>query len=222
MIRIFGSLAVTAALGASLLVAAGAVSERIQAETGEQADPELPFFPSGRLLDAVSLGQPTAGADLAWLTAIQYYGKHHLGDQRYPLAAHLFDVTTRLDPAFRNAYIFGALVLGEEAGDMDAARELLTRGIAANPDDWMIAFQRGFLEYMHGDGRIGATEMGVSAQMPGAPPYTARLAAHACARVGRAELAARLWEEMARSTDPATRALANERLRALREDRGGL
>lgn len=179
-------------------------------------DSELPFFPSGRFLDLLSLGQPTAIADIAWVEAIQYYGKHHLEDRRYPLAAHLFDVTTRCDPRFRSAYVFGALVLGEEAGDMEEARRLLSRGIAANPNDWMLPFQRGFLEYMHGDPEVGAIEMSRASRMDEAPAYTARLAAHACARVGQRELAMRLWEEMARSGDAATRALAEDRLRALR------
>jgi len=58
--------------------------------------------------------------------------------------------------------------------------------------------------------------MARASKMPGAEAYAARMAASACSRVGRTELALRLWEEMSASGDPATRALAEERLRALR------
>ncbi len=200
------------------LVGAGFCASRLstasEARSGEES--EIPFFPSGRFLDLLSFGEPTALADVAWLEAIQYYGKHHLGDRRYPLAAHLFDIATRCDPAFRSAYIFGGLVLGEEAEDMPAARSLMDRGIAANPGDWMVPFQKGFLEYTRGEMRIGAVEMERASRLPGAPPFTARLSAQACAHAGKRELAIRLWEEMATSADDATRALALERLRELR------
>lgn len=176
---------------------------------------ELRFFPSGRLLEFVSVGHPTLLADLAWLSAIQYYGKHHTGDRNYPLAEHLFDVTTRIDPRFRSAYIFGGLVMADEAGDLEAARRIFVRATRSNPGDWILAFHRGFIEYMRGDRSAGAVLMARAAAMPGAEPYVSRMAAYACSRVGRAELAVRLWEEMAMSSDPAMRALAEDRLRAL-------
>ncbi len=176
---------------------------------------ELPLFPSGKLLEAMPTGWRTTASDLAWLQAIQYYGKHHLEDRTYPMARHLFGVTTRLDPQFRNAYIFGGWVLGEEVGDMDAARALFDRGRRAIPNDWMLAFQRGFLESMRGDASRGALQMAHAAEMDGAPGYAARVAAFACTRAGRAELAIRLWEEIARDPDPAIRAVARERLRAI-------
>jgi hypothetical protein len=161
------------------------------------------------------------GADLAWLQAIQYYGKHHMEDRSYPMARHLFEVTTRLDPRFRNAYIFGGWVLGEEAGEMEAARALFDRGRRAIPEDWMLAFQRGFLESMRGDPSRGALQMARAAGMKGAPRYAARVAAYACSRAGRAELAIRLWEEMTMDPDPAIRALAQERLRTIRSSAPG-
>jgi hypothetical protein len=208
--------------GFVLLALAGTAGVALERSGGTRASEELAFFPSGRLLPTLSLGHPTLLADATWLSAIQYYGKHHLGDRRYPLAEHLFDVTTRLDPQFRNAYIFAGFVLGEDAGDMDAARRVLTRGMAANPGDWMVAFQRGFLEYMCGDRPTGAAYMDRASRMPGAPPYTRRLAANACLRTGRHELAVRLWEEIAwESEDEALRELARRKLDDLRRSTPG-
>ena len=77
----------------------------------------------------------------------------------------------------------------------------------------MIAFQRGFLEYLRGDEAAGAVQMSWAARIPGAPPYVARLAAHACGQTGRKATARRIWAEIARrSEDPAMRALAEQRL----------
>jgi pentatricopeptide repeat protein len=200
-----------------LLLLAGYGSARLEDVNAKGFEKEeLPFFPSGRLLDFVSMGHRTLLADLTWLSAIQYYGKHHIGDRAYPLAEHLFDVTTRVDPQFRSAYIFGGLVMADEAGDLDAARRFFVRGTRSNPEDWILAFHRGFIEYMRGDRLVGALQMTRASRMPGAEGYASRMAAYACSRVGRTELALRLWEEMSVSEDPALRALAEERLRGLR------
>jgi len=180
---------------------------------------ELRLYPSGRLVECLTLGQRTLLADIAWLQAIQYYGKHRMADRRYPLADHLFDVITRVDPQFRSAYVFGALVLEEETRALERSRTLFARGMRANPDDWMIAFQRGFLEYLRGDAATGSLQMVWAARLPGAPPYVARLAAHACGKTGRREMAIRIWQEIAlHSEDPAIQALALQRLRDLRRE----
>jgi hypothetical protein len=203
------------------LVLAGWHGQRIEAmQPAPTGEAEMQLYPSGRLLGCLSLGQPTLLADLAWLQAIQYYGKHRLEDRRYPLAEHLFNVITEIDPQFRSAYIFGALVLEEETGTLDRSRALFRRGMGANSDDWMIAFHRGFLEYLRGDVSVGAMQMLWASRIPGAPPYVARLAAHACGQTGRRQTAIRIWEEIARrSEDPAMRLLAEQRLLDLRGDR---
>lgn len=183
--------------------------------TGEE---ELPLFPSGRLLRALDFGQPTLIADLAWLQAIQYYGKHRMGDRQYPLASHIFDTIVRFDPDFRMAYIFGALVLEDATGRLDASRDLLDRGRRAMPAEWTIPFHRGFLEYLRGDVAVGAREMDHASRLPGAPPYAARLAAHAYARSGQEDRAVQLWQAIERETDdPGIRAVARARLAELRD-----
>jgi hypothetical protein len=60
--------------------------------------------------------------------------------------------------------------------------------------------------------------MAGAARMRGAPPFAARVAAVACTRSGRKDLAILLWEEISRDRDPAIRALARERLQAMREN----
>ncbi len=208
--------------GLVLLIAGSGGQLLVNATPATHEAAELDLYPSGLYLDLVAFGQPTLLADIAWLQAIQYYGKHRLTDRRYPLAGHLFDVITDLDPSFVTAYIFGALVLEEETGDLGAPRNLFQKGIRANPGDWRVSFHSGFLEYLRGDTGVGAGEMAVASRLPGAPPFAARLAAHAHSRAGSLEQAIRLWKQIAReSTDPAIRALAEDRVWELRGRRAG-
>ncbi|MBD3162174.1 MAG: hypothetical protein GF346_07665 [Candidatus Eisenbacteria bacterium] len=210
-------------LGLAGILAAGFCATRVVDAERAVADPaELQLYPSGRMLDLVALGQPTFLADTAWLQAIQYYGKHHRpGDHRYPLAEHLFRVIQRADPRFRTAALFGGLVLGDDVGDMDAARRVFRRARCVQPRDWRLAFHHGFLEYLHGDPRLGAFRMEEAANLPGAPPYVARLAAHAYDRAGRSAAALAVWERIARETDdPGIRALAERRAAEIRGSRG--
>lgn len=213
-------LSIAAALVSILL--AGAISGKLADSHGRlPPDDELRLFPSGKFLEIASLGFVHATADLAWLAAVQYFGKHHMTDRDYPMARHLFEVTTRLDPQFKTAYIFGGLVLSDDVGDLDAARRLMSAGAGANPSDWRIEFHRGFMETTRGDRRLGAAQMHRASRMQGAAPYTKRLAAHALSRTGQRDLAIHLWEELGRDPDPAIRAIAEQRLLDLRGNAAG-
>jgi predicted Zn-dependent protease len=162
---------------------------------------ELALFPSGRLLTEASLGHARLTADLAWLAAIQYYGRHRQSDRRYPLAGHLLRVVTDADPGFRNAYLFGALVLAEN-GEPAQAAALLRKGAFANPESWRLWFELGFCHYVvTRDYAEAARALRIAARLAGAPDYAARFAAAATDRGGDPQTAARLWETIARESD---------------------
>ncbi|MBP7669393.1 MAG: hypothetical protein KA123_02315 [Candidatus Eisenbacteria bacterium] len=209
------------ALAAALLVATAGLACLAEKQFALRRDRahdgvELALFPSGRLLPQLSLGRRHFVADLAWLAAIQYYGRHRLSDRRYPLADHLFRVITECDPAFENAYLFGALILAE-AGENDAAVALLERGVKANPGSWLLCFELGFLHFAYTkDWDRALPPLRRAAAMPGAPEYVARFAAAAGERAGRPEIAAQLWAAVAReSANEEVRRIARERLAAL-------
>jgi hypothetical protein len=180
---------------------------------------ELAAFPSGKALPVLRLGHAQLAADVGWLRAIQYYGEHRRGDRIYPHADHIFRIITGLDPRFEMAYVFGALVLAEDAGDDLAARELLTRGMAARPDSWWIAFERGFLQWISGgDTDAAARDMQRASRLPNAPAWVGRFAAHTYELAGKPATAAALWKEIAEETDnPQIRDIA---LRAVKKLEG--
>jgi len=177
---------------------------------------ELELFPSGRFLREVSLGHAQLAADLGWLTAIQYYGKHRRDDRRYPLAPHLFATITDVDPRFESAYFFGSLVLAE-GGFLERAERLLRRGAERNPRSWRLRFELGFFQYVikKSYAEAAATFL-AAAGTPGAPAYTRRFAAGAHERAGDAATARGLWSLIARESDnQEIRRMARERVASL-------
>ncbi len=177
---------------------------------------ELGLFPSGRFLREASLGHRQLVADLGWLTAVQYYGKHRQSDRRYLLAPHLFGTITDLDPAFENAYFFGSLVL-VDAGLPERAERLLRRGVERNPNSWRLRFELGFFHYVitrsHG---AAAAAFEAAARLPDAPAFVRRFAAVAYQRAGDKRTARLLWRLIAQqSENEEIRRMARERLAGL-------
>ena len=182
---------------------------------------ELTLFPTGPWVRAAALGRTRLAADLAWLEAIQYYGRHRLGDRRYPYAQTLFRTLTDLDPSFENAYVFGALILHGDAAQPDAAYELLQRGIASNPESWRLVFEVGFHRYLESkDNEEAWSYLSRAAAMPEAPDWVGRLAAFAATEAGERALALELWRRVLETaTNDEIARIAQRELREL-EERG--
>ncbi len=208
----------------SILAAVGFLCGAIAVKRGmtggilSQPGEELMYFPSGRFLKQASLGHEGTLADLIWFRAIQYYGEHRLTDRKYDMIDHIFDVLTTLDPRFVHAYVFGALVLAQDAGKPDAGLLLLRKGMKHNPKDWFLAFETGFIYYIvlldyENAGRYFA----LSSKLPDAPEFTSRFAAFVEERAGHTETALQLWAEAARMTDNARiKEMAEEKVEELR------
>jgi hypothetical protein len=180
---------------------------------------ELMYFPSGRFLKQSALGHTTTLADIAWLRAIQYYGHHRMTDRKYDMVGHVFDIITTLDPNFVHAYVFGAVVLSQDAGRPEEGLALLRKGMRANPDNWLLAFETGFIYYVVlRDCENAGRYFSLSSRLPDAPDMTARFAAFVEERAGHTETAFELWAEIARATDNKfIREMAEERMEKLKQ-----
>lgn len=221
----FHSRAETSALAFALLLLAAAVplAGSLSASRVSLTDEaELTLFPKGEWVRPLTFGYTRLGADLCWLEAIQYYGKHRRSNRDYRYADVLFDTATGLDPHFEEAYVFGALIL--EDANPEAARALLRRGMRHNPESWRICFDYGFLLFRHQkDSEEAAVYLTRSSKLPGAPARVARLAAYAAAKSGRRELAIELWSEVLRSSEnEEVRSIARRYLCDLGVDAAGL
>jgi len=178
---------------------------------------ELMYFPRGRFIKEAALGHEETLADLTWIRAVQYYGQHRLTDRHYEMIGHLMRVTTDLDPLFIAPYVFGALVMAQDCGDVDGALELLDRGIRKNPDSWELWFEKGFILFVSNRDYARSAEcFRLAASMPGCPEYVLHFAAYASARGGYTDRALALWRKVAETTDNKfVRQLALENIRKL-------
>lgn len=99
------------------------------------------YLPSGKLVKPLAFGFDNALADFLWLRSIQSFGGQFTGQRDYTAVFNLFDVITDLDPKFLDAFIFGNLVIGDEAGEQEKALKLLDKGIEKNPLDYRLAYE---------------------------------------------------------------------------------
>jgi hypothetical protein len=208
-----------------LALAAGWTTSAIHGRSRPDAGSELMYYPSGTLVRSMAVGHPLTLADVLWLRSIQYYGEHRLSDNQFPFAGHLFEMITKLDPQFAEAYIFGGLVLAAEGGDLERGLDLMRLGLARNPESWSLAFETGFVYYVAAkDDAQAARFFELARRLPGAPEYVGRFAAYARTKTGDLEAGLALWEDLLSTTEhPATRVLAERKVAEIRKEiaRGG-
>jgi tetratricopeptide (TPR) repeat protein len=190
-------LATALVVAGALLAGAGLLHGAYRASRGTQAVDELLYYPSGVWVRQATLGYETAAADLAWLRGIQYYGEHRLSDQRYDMIGHVMGIVADLDPQFVQPYVFGGFTLAQELKQPERGLALLERGLQANPENWRLAFEIGFLYYvsLH-DYANAARYFTRASRMSGSPDYVARFAAWSSQRAGNTAMAILLWKRV--------------------------
>ncbi|MBI4364087.1 MAG: hypothetical protein HY568_01530 [Candidatus Latescibacteria bacterium] len=183
---------------AGLLVALAGLIERAAGSRFERArEEELLYYPSGFMVRQAALGYETAAADIAWLRGVQYYGEHRLTDQKFDMIGHVMRIVADLDPQFVEPYVFGAFVLAQELKQPERGLELLERGMRANPANWRLAFETGFLHYVcRHDFAAAGRYFTWASRMPGHPDYAERFAAFANERAGNTGMAVLLWKQV--------------------------
>jgi tetratricopeptide (TPR) repeat protein len=165
---------------------------------------ETLYLPSGSFLKCASLGYRNLAADVLWTRTVQYYGGYWMGENDLALFKHLITVITDLDPQFVFAYLFGALIIAEDLGHFDEGVAFLEKGMWANPTDWWLPFEIGFLHYVHArDFEEAMRYFRLASRLPGADDITRRFAAFVASRAGHAETSIVMWRELAETTDNA-------------------
>jgi tetratricopeptide (TPR) repeat protein len=178
---------------------------------------------SGPLLKRVSLGYDALLADLYWTRTVQYYGTNLVrGNSDYQLLAPLLNVTVTLDPKLLIAYRFGSIFLSERPpiglGRPDLAIQLIQLGVAANPNDWQLYFDLGFLYFWHlHDYEHAAVAFRQASEAPGSPEWLKVLAARLADRKDALETSRFIWTRIFESArDPMVRNTALRHLISLR------
>ena len=206
-----------------LFLAIVVLQQRIDAKTRTAAlEQEELLLRSGQVAKNLSLGYDSLLADIYWTRAVQYYGARiGVPGAKFDLLGPLLDVTTTLDPHLMPAYRFGAIFLSETgeggAGRPDLAVELVKRGIAANPSEWRLDTDLGFLYYwrMHDYKNAAAAYLQASTN-PEAPLWAKYMAARIAQKGGSIETSRMIWSELYLSTkDPNIKKTAAQELQSL-------
>jgi hypothetical protein len=165
-------------------------------------EPDLLFFSSPGLVKKMALGYDRLIADFYWMRTIQYYGRREEAEKRairYKNLPALLDITTTLNPQLLDAYRVGIYFLSEPdpvgAGQPMEAVKLLDKGILANPDEWRLVYDKGFVYYIYLNDFKSAGEIWLSAcKLPGAPHWMGSLAAASLSKGGAMDVAVYLWQ----------------------------
>lgn len=173
----------------------------------------------------VSLGFNGLAADWYWMRSLQYVGgkilklpEHvqldHLGQLNLKLLAPLLDAATTLDPQFMEPYQYAAVVL--PGIEVQEAIRIIKKGIAANPSQWRLYHNLGFIYWQQQDFKTAREAYEQGAKLPGAPEWmgamTARMASEGGSRNTAREIYQRLYEEAA---DKQIKSMARKRLQQL-------
>ena len=192
----------------------------VPAEVAHMESDELYVTPEAA--KSLSLGFNGLAADWYWLRTLQYVGRRmvaypgeiHL-DNLSPLnikqLAPLLDHATTLDPQFFAAYEYGAMVL--PAIDTDAAVRLITKGIAANPQEWKLHHHLGYIHWQRGRFSEASEAYAAGARVANAPSWMGVMSAQMQAKGGNREVARDMYRRMyTESEDQQVKQLALKRL----------
>jgi hypothetical protein len=177
---------------------------------------------SGPLLKKLSMGYDPLLADIYGTRAVQYYGARL--DKRsgtFELLWPLLDIATTLDPKLLVIYQFGGFFLSEHppggAGRPDLAVDLVKRGIAANPSEWRLYHELGFLYYARLKDYQKASQAFLGgSEVATAPAWMKIMAARVAEHGESLENSRSIWAQVYDSTrDESVRARALQHVEAL-------
>ena len=200
-----------------LAMSIGVAGEFGAAGRAGEAAPLL-YLPSGRYLKIVSLGFDELLADVLYLWSIQYYSNYAIADRYLYLERIYKDIISELDPHYLDPYLIGSMIMNAEANEPEMALRLLDRGIAKNPDQWILPFEAGFLCYqtLRDYPRAGGY-FEQALRIPGVPPIVARFKAEMTRREGDIRASLQEWAAIHdAATDEYVRTIAWNHVHDLR------
>jgi hypothetical protein len=194
----------------------------VQQHAVESEDDQV-MLRSSKLVKGLSLEYAPLVADIYWTRVVQYFGNKHAGQQPdLRLLWPLLDVTSVLDPQLMPVYHFGSMFLSDAAprgaGRPDLAVELLERGLKANPDQWRLYYDLGFVYYFDmKDYPKASAAFYEGSKNPNALFWMKVMAARIATEGDSIETSTFLWQDVYNTTsDPSLKENALNHLQLLR------
>ncbi len=102
---------------------------------------------SGEMMKLFALRYDMLAADFLWLRSIQSFGGRGMSNRDWRPIYNQFQTITDLDPYFKDAYIFGNLVIGDEGGYKEPGLELLEKGTFNVHTQYRIPFEAMYVAH---------------------------------------------------------------------------
>ena len=169
----------------------------------------------------LSLGFNGLAADWYWMRSLQYVGGRivnlgnvqidNLGGLNLKLLGPLLDAATTLDPQFMEPYQYAAVVLPEV--DVQEAIRIVKRGIAANPSEWKLYHNLGFIYWQQKDFSNAGEAYEIGSKLPGARPWMKAMRARMASDGGSRDTARAVYRQVyEEATDNQVKDMATKRL----------
>lgn len=144
-------------------------------------------------------------ADWYWVSALQYLGRkivNHDGpintkDLRNldpKLLYPMLDRVTMLDPMYMPAYTFGAVML--PGINEDDAIKFIEKGIADNPDEWVLYQHLGYIYWQRKDYQKASQVYEEGSRIPGAPLFLKQMSGKVLIEGGSNETAREIYQHI--------------------------
>lgn len=195
-------------VGFSAIFALSKTMERVKPNLDESYIDEDLYFSATQLS---AYGHDFRGliADWYWVNSLQYLGNKALKQETInvndlrPLNPRLLypmlDTAVTLDPQFMTVYSYGAAVL--PAIDAADAIKLLGKGIAANPDNWRLYHNLGYIYWQIKDYQKAGELYSKGASKQDAPDWMIQMSANMQAQGGNREFALEIYRQMYETAD---------------------
>ncbi len=206
--------------------ARGRLAATISAQRDER-DAYVFLLPPGEVIRSADLGYHSLAADLLFIRANLYYGRHILGDEHMPWLDDFINILLTVDPDFKKAYLWSANVAtfrkrGYEYNKSysEQAIDILERGMSRFVDDYRFPMRIGFNYYYDlGDAWRGIPYFELASQKPNAPAWLREKLVDLYAKKGRLRLARKILAELVmEADDPVLRKGLQDRMTAMMDD----
>lgn len=135
------------------------------------------YLPSGKGLSLFAVGFKNVMADLLWFRTINYFGREFASTRDYRYLEHYINLVVKMNPRKDFVYQFGSMMFAWELHNPRASIELLSKGITALPQSWLLQYYRGFMYfYFLNEHEKALADFRAAATKPNAHPTIAQLA----------------------------------------------
>lgn len=144
-------------------------------------------------------------ADWYWINSLQYLGRKIVGHQGTintkdmsnldpKLLYPMLDRVTTLDPTYMTAYTFGAVML--PAINEDDAIRFIEKGIADNPDKWVLYQHLGYIYWQRKDYQKASEVYDEGSRIPNAPAFLKQMSGKVLIEGGSNETAREIYQHI--------------------------